>query len=344
MPARPGVLNARHLNRALLARQLLMERARLPIEEAVEQVGGLQTQYSPSGYVGLWTRVEGFRRDDLTAALEQRSIIQATLMRTTIHMVSRREFWRYAAGVRQARRDAAGRTSGLPGTAELEAASEALRVALADGPRTVKELDGLAGGFLGSLGLWVDLVRVPPSGTWEHRRADRLALADEWLGASDATEAEGLAHLVRAYLRAFGPAPWKDVATWAGLPVTVAKRAGEGLALTRYLDERGAELIDLEGEALPDAAMPVPVRFLPHWDSNLLVHARRTGLVPEAHRPRIFSIRNPFSVGAVLVDGRVAAGWSVKEGRVLVDPYEEVPATAARAVEAEREALEAFHA
>lgn len=337
-------LTTRHLNRALLARQLLLERSPLPIEAAIEQVGGLQTQYSPSGYVGLWTRVADFRRDDLTAALEDRTIVQATLMRTTIHMVSGREFWRYAMGVRRARREWAARVQALPPEAELRARSEALRAALADGPRAVKELDGLAGGFLGNLGLWVDLVRVPPSGTWERRRADRLALAEDWVGASDATEVEGLAHLVAAYLRGFGPAPWRDLAGWAGIPVADAKRAGEDLDLVRYRDENDAELVDLRGAPLPDADTPAPVRFLPHWDNNLLVHARRTGLVPEAYRPRIFNSRNPFSVGCVLVDGRVVAGWSVKGGRVVVDEFEELSAANRRAVEAEREALESFHA
>src|SRR6476659_11316520 len=97
-------LTPRALNRALLARQLLLERSPLSIVEAIEQVGGLQTQYAPSGYVGLWTRLSGFRREALTEALEDRTVIQATLMRTTIHMVSRRDYWRYAMGVRRARR------------------------------------------------------------------------------------------------------------------------------------------------------------------------------------------------------------------------------------------------
>jgi hypothetical protein len=338
------ILTARHLNRTLLARQLLLERSTRSIEEVVKQVGGLQTQYSPSGYVGLWTRVADFQRDDLTRALERGSIVQATLMRTTIHMVSGREFWCYAMGVRRARREWAGRVQGLPDRAELEARSKALREALAEGPKSVRELVGLAGGFLGNLGLWVDLVRVPPSGTWERRRADRLALAEDWVGPSDATEAEGLTHLVRAYLRGFGPAGWKDVATWAGIPVADARRGGEALSLTRYRDERGTELVDLASETIPDPETPVPVRFLPHWDNNLLVHARRTALVPEAHRARMFSIRKPFSVGAVLVDGRVVAGWSMKDGRVVVDPYEDVPARDVKAIETEREALEAFHA
>ncbi|MGH2407229.1 MAG: winged helix DNA-binding domain-containing protein [Candidatus Limnocylindrales bacterium] len=343
------VLSGRALNRALLDRQLLLERSSLSIPEAVEQVGGLQTQYAPSGYVGLWTRLASFPRATLTAALEDRSVVQATLLRGTIHIVSRREFWRYALGIRRARRAWALTVGERPGVrasgeAAILADADEMRVALAEGPRTVKELGPLGAGFVGNLGLWVDLVRVPPSGTWQHRRADRLALAEDWVGPEDATEAEGLEHLVRAYLRAFGPAPWRDIASWAGLSVADARRGGARLELRRYGDEAGRELVDLAGAPLPDPDTPAPVRFLPHWDANLLVHARRTGLLPEAHRGRVFSIRNPFSVGVYLVDGVAAGGWSVKNGRVVLDPFVELGAADGRAVEREREALEAFHA
>jgi hypothetical protein len=338
-------LTPRALNRALLARQLLLERSPLSIVEAIEQVGGLQTQYAPSGYVGLWTRLAGFRRESLTKALEDRSVIQATLLRTTIHMVSAREYWPYAMGIRQARRRWALRLGpDGPSEATLRAAADRIRAALADGPRTVKELDGLVTGFVGNASLWVDLVRVPPSGTWERRRADRLGLAEDWVGPADATEDEGLAHLVRAYLRAFGPAPWRDIGLWAGISVADAKRGGEGLALHRYRDEGGKELFDLPDAPLPDPRTPAPVRFLPHWEAVLLVHARRTGILPEEHRARVFHTKNPFSVGTVLVDGRVVAAWSLRDGKVVVDPYEDVAAADRRAIEAERAALEAFHA
>jgi Winged helix DNA-binding domain len=340
------VLSKRALNRALLARQLLLERASLSVDEAIEQVGGLQTQYAPSGYVGLWSRLAAFARDDLTVALEERAVVQATLMRVTIHLVSRREFWRYALGVRQARRDLAIRNlPRLTGQTEgdLIARADQMRAALADGPRTVKELGDLGTGFVGNLGLWIDLVRVPPSGTWERRRADRLALAEEWVGPCDATEEEGLTHLVRAYLRAFGPATWRDVASWAGIQLSVAKQAGANVTLVEYLDEDGRPLVDLPDAPLPDPATPAPVRFLPHWDANLLVHARRTGLLPETHRSRVFSIRNPFSVGTYLVDGVVAGAWSVKDGRIELDPYERLSTADRRAVEDERAALESFH-
>jgi hypothetical protein len=338
------VLTTRALNRALLARQLLLERSTTTIEDAVEQLGGLQTQYAPSGYVGLWTRLAAFRRAALTEALEDRTVIQGGLIRTTIHMVSRREFWRYAVGVRRARRTWSLRAQrGKVTEAAMVQAADLLRGSLAAGPRSVKDLGDAAVGFAFGASLWVDVVRVPPSGTWEHRRADRLALAEQWVGPPDATEDEGLTHLVRAYLRAFGPAPWRDIASWAGIPVADAKRGGGGLELAWFRDEQGRELIDLPGAPLPDAGTPAPVRFLPHWDATLLVHARRTGLLAEEHRPRIFTSRNPFSVGTYLVDGRVAGAWSPRNGRIVLDPYEELSAAERRAVEDEREALEEFH-
>lgn len=341
------ILTSRALNRALLARQLLLDRSTLSIPDAVEQVGGLQTQYAPSGYVGLWTRLAGFERAALTRALEERTVIQATLMRVTIHVVSRREFWLYALGVREARREQWRRTFGRQtgaGEEDMGAAADRIRAALADGPRSVKELGDLATGFVGTLGLWVDLVRVPPAGTWERRRADRLGLAEDWVGPRACTEAEGLAHLVRAYLRAFGPGAWRDIASWAGISITTARDAARSLDLRSFRDEHGGQLMDLPDAPLPDPDTPAPVRFLPHWDANLLVHARRTGLLPEPYRPRVFHTKNPFSVGVYLVDGVVAGAWSLKDGRVVLDPFEKLAARDERGVEREREALEAFHA
>ena len=349
------MLTPRHLNRALLARQLLLERVDRPLTDVVEQVGGLQTQYAPSGYVGLWTRIPAFRREALTEALEDRSIVQATLMRTTIHMVSRREFWAYSLGIRRARRAWGLRVNSNVPLATTEAGAEALRAALSGGPQTVKELGEVAGGFLGLVGLWVDLVRVPPSGTWARRRADRLGLAEDWVGAPDATETEGMRHVVRAYLRGFGPAPWGDISKWAGIPARDLRAAVDGagdgagesasprLELVRYRDEAGRELLDLPDAPLPDPDTPAPVRFLPHWDATMLVHARRTQVLPEAYRARVFSDGNPFSVGTVLVDGAVAASWSVRDGCVIVNPVRELTAAESDDIESERVALEAFH-
>jgi hypothetical protein len=342
------VLTQRHLNRALLARQLLLERAAMPLDGVAEQTGGIQAQYTPSTYVGLWTRTKDLARASVTAALEDGRLVQGTTLRVTIHAVSRREYWPYVAGVRRFRREWHLRVSARdPGErARLERrlmeAAAALRAALDGGPRHVRELDGLADGFVGHAGLWVDLVRVPPSATWERRRADRLALAEQWIGPCDANEDEGIAHLVRAYLRAFGPAPWRDIATWAGVPPAEVQRAGEALPLARFLDEAGRPMVDLAGAPLPDPTTPAPARFLPHWDAVTLVHARRTGILPEEHRARVYSSRNPFSMGTVLVDGRVVAGWSLADGRVVVEQFEEIARRDRDAVEEERAALERF--
>jgi hypothetical protein len=136
----------------------------------------------------------------------------------------------------------------------------------------------------------------------------------------------------------------KDIANWAGISIADAKLGAANLALVAYRDERGGAMVDLPNGPLPDPDTPAPVRFLPHWDANLLVHARRTGILPEAHRPRVFSTKTPFSVGTYLVDGRVVGAWSLKDGRIVLDPFEEVRTRDAKAIEHEREALEAFHA
>jgi winged helix DNA-binding protein len=337
------ILTAGERNRTLLARQLLLERAAITPVEAVERLGGMQTQYAPSGYVGLWSRLARFERGELTRLLERRELIQATLMRTTIHTVARADFWPFATGVREARRRDAARIRALPGEAVLRERSARLAAALADGPRTVRELGDLATGFLGTLGLYVDLIRVPPSGTWERRRADRLGLAEAWLGPSGTTEEEGLTSLVRACLRGFGPARWADIAGWAGLPVADARRGGANLALVTYRDAAGRELVDLAGAEIMDADTPAPVRMLAHFDNALLVHFRGTGILPEEHRSRIFSIRNPASVGTVLVCGRVAATWSYRDGGIVVDELEPIEPAVRDEIEAERSALEAFH-
>lgn len=338
------IVGRRALGRALLARQLLLERAPLDLVRAVEQVGGLQAQYAPSAYVGLWTRLARFARADLTAALEARTVVQATLMRATIHVVSAREFWPYALGIREARRNWLLRTDPSTDREGMEAAASELAARLADGPRDARDLGRLGRGYLGRVGSWLDLVRAPPSGTWERRRADRLALAADWLGPEASSAEEGRAHLVRAYLRAFGPAPWRDIASWAGIGIAEARAGGADLALRRYRDEAGRELLDLPEAPLPDPDTPAPVRFLPHWDACLLAHARRAGVLPEEHRGRVFSTRNPFSVGTYLVDGRVVGAWSLREGRVVTDAFEQLAPRQRDAVEDERAALEAFHA
>lgn len=345
------VLSTTTLNRALLERQLLLERAELAVPEALERMGGLQDQYAPSGYVGLWSRIAGFRRDALTRSLVDRTVIQATLMRSTIHLVSAADYVLFAAGTRRARQVWYQRVERPElGGLDVPAAVRLTRDLLADGPRPERELraalesrghDRLA---WRGVSAFLDLVRVPPSGTWERRRADLFCLAETWLGPQTATEEDGLEHLVRRYLGAFGPAPVPDIASWAGVPAPWLRPAVDAIAPVRHRDERGRELVDLPGAPLPDPDTPAPVRFLPTWDATLLVHARRTGILPERFRPLVFNTKTPHSVPTFLVDGRVAGTWRHDDGRVTVAPFEPLVPGVEAELREEATRLEAFHA
>ena len=342
------VLTERELNRAVLGRQLLLERRALGPAEAIERIGGLQTQYAPSGYIGLWSRLDDFARADLTAALESRRVVQATVMRSTIHTVAAADYPLFVAAVRETRREWWLRAHRRQIAPEVVAeAADRTRRLLADGPRRSKDLMqelGINNVIWNGVGLWLDLVRVPPSGTWEQRRADLYSTADEWLGPADADPQEGFDLLLRRYLAGFGPAALKDIADWAGVAVQALAPAVKRLEPRRFRDERGTELIDLPRAPLPDAATPAPVRFLPTWDATLLVHARRGQIMPERFRPQVFNTKTPHSVPTFLVDGQVAGTWKHERGRVLTAPFERLPKAVERAVAAEAERLAAFMA
>jgi hypothetical protein len=339
-------LTRRELNRALLARQLLLERSSAALPRVLERVGGIQAQYAPSMYVGLWSRVAGLERDALTRALERRSVVQATLMRTTIHLVSAADYWPLVLAVRDGRREWwLTATKGRIDAREMSAAARRMRARLADGPLRRKEIDELLGKDRGqALGLWLEMVRVPPSGTWERRRADLHGLAEAWVERPEITKPQALEHLARRYLGAFGPATAADVANWAGLKPVALAATLKRLELRRFHAEDGAELLDLPRAPLPAADTPAPVRFLPTWDATLLVHARRTGILPEEHRPKIFHTKNPQSVPTFLVDGEVAGTWRHEGGTVVLEPFGRLDAATRRALDAEAERLAAFHA
>ena len=319
------VLTHRELNRAVLARQLLLERARLPIARAVERIGGIQNQYAPNGYIRLRSCVDGFERHDLTRALERKTVIQATLMRATIHIVSRRDYWPLVVAVRAAQKKWWLRIDRSRNERELEQLARRLRTLLESGPVTQKQLVEVAGRGWGGVGPWLDLVRVPPSGTWEQRRAHLYDLAERWVGPEDVGPDAALDHLVRRYLGGFGPAPSADIANWAHVAVRDLAPALERVQLRRFRDEHSRTLFDLPRAPLPHAETAAPVRFLPTWDATLLAHARRAGILPEEYRPRIFQTTNPQSESTFLVDGRVAGTWRYADGRIRLDPFERLP-------------------
>jgi Winged helix DNA-binding domain len=341
------VLTQRELNRALLARQLLLERARTPLPRALERVGGIQAQYAPSMYIGLWSRLEGFEREQLTRALGRKTVVQGTLMRTTIHLVSKADYWPFAVGIRRLQREWWVRVHKNLDERTVKAAAELLRPQLAKGPMRQAEIDELLAADAATrngVGIFLNLVRAPPSGTWERRRADIYALAEEWVGPENATEEDGVDLLVRRYLQGFGPAPKADIADWAGLNIADVTAALERIQLRRFRDETGKELFDLPRAPLPHPETPAPPRLLPTWDATLLVHARRTQLLPEHYRQRVFHVKVPQSVSTFLVDGQVAGTWKYDKGAVKLSPFHRLDRSTRRELDDEAERLAAFYA
>ena len=274
-------------------------------------------------YIGLWSRLEGFEREALTRALERRTVVQGTLMRTTIHLVSAADYWPVCAAIRDPRRKAyLDYRRGKVGEDEVRAAAATVDERLRAGERARKPLmDGMDASLFNGANVWLDLVRVPPAGTWEHRRADLYARAEDWMERTPATASEGRELLVRRYLQGFGPGAPKEIADWAGLKQKPVEETLEGLNLRRFRDEKGGLLVDLPRAPLPAPDTPAPVRFLPTWDATLLVHARRTQILPEEHRAKVFSTKTPQSIPTFTVRGHVAGSWRYEKGKVRLEPF-----------------------
>lgn len=346
-------LSARSLNRTLLARQHLLDRRTDDPIAVMEAIGGLQTQYAPAGYIGLWSRVRRFARPTLTQLLEERRAVQGTMLRVTIHTVSSAEYWLVMAGIERSNRAWSARVQAPQmGSTDMAAVADAVRDELADGPLRFAELAerierrGFPPRAAAWAQTWVPMLRVPPSGTWERRRADRYALAERWLPRPPApiAEEDGIEHLVRRYLGGFGPAPVRDIANWMGLKVGQVRRVVGRMELRRYGGDAGTPLLDLPDATVVDGAAPAPPRFLPVWDATLLVHARRTQILPEEHRSRVFSTRTPHSVNTFLLDGQVAGGWRWEAGEIRLEPFRTLTGPERTSLEEEAHRLARFHA
>ncbi|MDQ2673512.1 MAG: winged helix DNA-binding domain-containing protein [Chloroflexota bacterium] len=343
-------LTRRHLNRALLDRQQLLERSTDPLPRVVERMGGIQMQYAPSGYIALWSRMRGFTRPMLTRALETKAVIQGTLLRGTIHTVSSADYWPMLAGIRRINREWYTRVAGaaLDGI-DMDAAIRSARELLADGPMRFADLAAALGerGFpmpaVKALGFSMDLVRVPPSGTWDARRADLYGRSEWWTDPVDVSEDEGIEHLIRRYLGAFGPAPARDIASWMGVTVGQMKHVLDRIELITRRDEDGKPLLDLPDASLPDPDRPAPPRFIGVWEAMLLVHARRSGVLPEEHRPRIFGTKTPHSFNTFLVDGEVTGTWRFEDGEIRLDPFRPLSPSERTALEEEAQLLAELH-
>jgi hypothetical protein len=330
-----SVLTQRELNRALLARQLLLERADLPVVDAVEALAGMQSQWAPAPALGLATRLDRFDPAELEGALERRVLVRGTLMRGTIHLVSARDYVRYRAALepllRRKWRQYYPREPEPADLTELLArvAQEAAQ------PRTAAELQAVAEPDDDRRLRWFRARHEVPL----VRAGECYVHAEAWLGRPLEYGDESNRHLVRSYLGAFGPAAPADVAAWSGLQVTELRTALVSLELEHFRDEAGRALVDLPDAPRPPADIPAPPRLLPRFDNLILSHADRTRVIADEHRRRV--VRAAEVDAVFLVDGFVAGRWKVERGKLTLDPFVRVPAAARKALEAEAERLAA---
>ena len=338
------VLSLRELNRALLARQLLLKRRKLAVQAAVERICAIQAQWPQSPYIALWTRLVGFRKEQLTRALEEKRVVKSQLFRITLHITSARDYPYYAAAWLPAARDS---TPGVT-TKKLDELSALVQKAAMKGPVTQAEVEELAAegmrGFRWRTRTLAPLLHLPPSGTWSHYGRVQLRAMQAYLGVKLPAREAGAEHLVKRYLAAFGPATQQDLLRFAGVRVGDVRAGLDRLDLRTFRDDRGRILLDLPRAPLPDGDTPAPVRFLPKWDSSLLGYAppERTRILPEKYRPTVIR-KNGDVIPTVLVDGFVAAGWNVdRKGKLEITPLRRLTKADRAEIDAEGERLVEF--
>jgi hypothetical protein len=344
----------RRLNRATLARQMLLARESVPVVEAVERLGGLQAQEPRPPFVALWTRLEGFARDELTTALHERRVVRGMLMRATLHLVSAGDYaaFRPALGPVMAAA-AAGALRGRDEGLDLDALLPVARALVDERPRTFGELRPLlAEAFPGvnerALGYatrtHLPMVMVPTDDAWAFPADAAFAPADTWLDGEIAADGSAEA-LVRRHLAAFGPAAAADVQRWSGVRGLKSVLDAMGDELMVFRDERRRTLYDLPDAPRPDEDTPAPARLLGEFDSLLLAHDDRTRVIPEEHRGALVS-RNLRVPAVFLVDGFMAGTWRVertkKQATLTLTPLIKLTKRQTTELSAESESLLAF--
>jgi hypothetical protein len=348
------VLTLRELNRATLARQLLLERRRLPVPRAIERVGGLQAQLPTAPYVALWSRLEGFERSRLQRALERRQVVKTTLMRLTLHLASVDDYLLLAGALEEPWSEFFVRRLELAG---IDVDVETLvdrTLSVAKTPQTRAELLAAIGVdesdiararpwlFFGLVGARARLVHTPESAAWKPTYGrNSFVTARAFLGRDTKTGPAAMEHLVRRHLAAFGPATKADLAQWSGLTIGRLRPAVETLKLRTFRDEGGRELLDLPRAPLPDPDTQAPVRFLPQWDSVLLAHDDRSRILDPALRKAVIR-RNGDVLPTFLVDGFVAGLWKYERDRIELQPFRRLSRSTRRELEDEAERLGDF--
>lgn len=316
------VLDRRSLNRATLARQLLLERSSLPALETVEHLVGLQAQEPLDPYTALWSRLADFKPEELAQLLQDRKVVRIVVMRGTIHLVTAEDCLVLRPLVQPVLDKELARHPdfGPPlQDVDLTPVLDHARGLLAERPRTQAELraafterfpDLHAGALAYACRNHLAFIQVPPRGVWGQRGQARSTTSEAWLGRS--VEAEpSIGDVVLRYLAAFGPAATADVTAWSALTGMreVVERLGP--KLRSFQDERGRTLHDLPDAARPDPDTPAPTRFLPQYDNVLLSHADRTRFASDDARKQLTAANERFANGSVLYDGQLRAIWKI---------------------------------
>jgi Winged helix DNA-binding domain len=331
-------LSRQELTAALAARQLLLERKRIAPAEAIRRLTPLQGQHSPSPFIALAARLDGFAREDLEAAIAARAVVKTTIMRVTLHLVAAAEYPAYAQLVREARMRNWRKT--YPHLDEQEVTAE-LRAWL-EQPRTNSEIRARVAEYDGVTpepwsAVWfartlLPLVQLPPSGYWSDVR--RASFVVDPRPLPDPADAATL--VLARYLAAFGPASRRDAAAWAGVAQRDFAPAWERLETVSYRDENGTELLDLPGQPLPPPSTELPVRLLARWEQPLLAYADRERIIPSELLPLRLTLSGDMTV---TVDGRVAASWELdrsrRVARVNVTPHVDIRRGARAEIRAE---------
>jgi hypothetical protein len=344
----------------MLARQLLLERARLGVVPAIERLAALQAQWAPSPYVALWSRLRDFRREQLWSAIERHRVIRARLMRGTLHLVSARDFYAYAVATQDLQRGAWNRLQVGRGVDPKRVA--ALAIAFARRPRPKEEVlehvqerigRKLSGQFNWLVWRFVsahaDLVTAPPGGHWNYGGTDApYVAARHWIARGGRpSEDDALAVLVRRCLAAFGPATLADVAHFAGQVPPRIRPVLERLApsLRTFRDEQGRTLYDLPRSPRPDAETPAPARFLPRYDELLIAYEHRDRVIAPRDRPAVYS-KNAIIEAVFIIDGYAAGTWGLDRGKreavLRCAPFARLSARDRAAIEDEGERLTRF--
>ncbi len=329
------VLSLRALNRALLARQMLLRRTEMNVTKALEHLVGMQAQSPFPPYFGLWTRLEGFRAEDLSDLIESRQAVRISLMRSTIHLVTAHDALSLRPVLQSVQETLfnVGSRHG-PALAGVDIAE------LLDIGRDLTEKSPLTFTALGkrlqtrwpnypadSLGYavrnYLAMVQVPPRGLWGKSGQPAHTTIETWLGQPLGSDTAPDRTILR-YLAAFGPASVRDAQAWSGLPKLGEVFERLRSQLVTFRDEAGRELFDLPGAARPGPDLAAPARFLPEYDNILLSHADRTRVVSEEDRKRLFGGGGVLAA-TILVDGFVHGSWKIvrrgKAATLAIRPY-----------------------